>query len=158
MFIPFSQHLAGLNESISLRSLVACHFVWFQLEPDAHYRLVAGRNERFREPLASLSYSPENPPFESRRRSQTITGQGEICIGIYSSERPAPGRHDNCHRGRSICGLTPTVLHEQRKRPPEVFQWYYGAFQRGNRPVIVRVKNEPPGLSSPPGVCDVWVT
>lgn len=49
---PPSQHLAALNESISLQSLVACHFGWFQLEPDTHYQLTVGRNERFGELLS----------------------------------------------------------------------------------------------------------
>lgn len=72
LFIPFSQHLAGSDQSISLQSPVACHFGWFQLKLVMHYQLV-GRNERFRfrEPLeassstakiihASLSYSPKS--------------------------------------------------------------------------------------------------
>lgn len=72
LFIPFSQHLAGLNQSISLQSPVACHFGWFQFESDMYYQLV-GRNERFRfrDPLvwssgiaktvyASLNYSPKS--------------------------------------------------------------------------------------------------
>ncbi len=46
LFIPSSQHLAGLNESISLQSLVACHFSWFQVKPDAHYQLAFGWNKR----------------------------------------------------------------------------------------------------------------
>lgn len=90
LFIAFSQHLAGLDQSISLQSPVACHFGWFQLEPDMHYQLIAKSERfRFREPLegststakiihASLSYSPKSFFFESRWRSQTISGLGKI--------------------------------------------------------------------------------
>ncbi len=85
---PSSQHLAGSNESISLRSLVACHFGRFQL--NTHYQLAVGRNERFRELLLQAWVTAQNPPFESRRWSQTITDQGEDLYWHLGSSRRAP--------------------------------------------------------------------
>lgn len=111
LFIPSSQHLAGSNESISLQSLVACHFPWFQHKPD-FISLVEMRD---------LVYSScKIPPIGSRRPGKDLYWH----LG--------PSQH-----GRCVRGLTPTVLHEQKSPPvfrgAEVFRCYYGTFQHGNR-------------------------
>lgn len=111
LFIPSSQHLAGSNESISLQSLVACHFPWFQHKPD-FISLVEMRD---------LVYSScKIPPIGSRRLGKDLYWH----LG--------PSQH-----GRCVRGLTPTVLHEQKSPPvfrgAEVFRCYYGTFQHGNR-------------------------
>ena len=110
LFIPSSQHLAGLNESISLQSLVACHFGCFQTRA-WHARSAPPRLETrdFGEAGIALakasSLSPWNPPFECQRGSQTISSQGEICSGIL--------------RLQCLWSHTPTALRKKKRKKKE---------------------------------------
>lgn len=104
LFIPCSQHLAGLNESISLQSLMACHFPWFQLKHDMLYQL--GRNDRF-----GVLFLQN--PFGSQRIRTTAT-QRRMHVGNLG-----PSQHGCCG-----CGLAATVLHKRNRkalRSVEVF-------------------------------------
>lgn len=150
---PSSQHLAGLNESISLRSLVACHFGWIQL--NTHYQLVVGRNERFRELLLQAWVTaPKSSFWISAVKSNNHRAKGRFVLAS-GFEQASPSRHDNCHHGRSICGLTPTVLHEQKNRPPvfigaersfSVIMAHFSAEISGNR--CERKMSRPPFISA----------
>lgn len=95
--------------------------VWFQRKPDTHRR----KREIWRAPLAtSLELQPpEILLLNLSGEVKQSPGRGEICIGAWAQarDRASPGRHDNCHHGHSICGLSHLLYYmskgERKKRP-----------------------------------------